>query len=44
MPVDERRGPDHAEPTGRKFGFVRSVVGVLELVGIQALSGVFFSL
>lgn len=43
MSVDERRGPDHAEPAGRKFGFVRSVVGVLGLVGIQALSGVFFS-
>lgn len=29
-----KQGPDHAEPTGSKFGFILSVIGGLGLVGV----------
>lgn len=34
-------GPDHAEPTGREFGFILNVIGGLELVGLWGATIIF---
>lgn len=36
-----KQGPDHAEPTERKFGFILSVIGGLDLVGVWGATIIF---